>query len=177
VTFAQRALSFTRFNLGGANDVEEFELAWGGPYYLRGYSPDSYGPAECAASRNESEYDLFCPAQRQVIGSSTLLLNTELRVPLLNPIKDDWLPLNFPPLELAFFFDVGVAFTPGLNTLVWKREPGQDIVVYREPLTSYGASLRMNLFYAILRIDYTVPRSRGAAFDRGMWTVAFGEMF
>lgn len=50
-------------------------------------------------------------------------------------------------------------------------------MVYREPLTSYGASLRMNLFYAILRIDYTIPRSRGAGFDEGMWTVAFGEMF
>jgi len=176
-TFAQRALSFTRFNVAGSRDVEDFELAWGGPYYLRGYDPGSYGPAECVASEPQSDFDLFCPAQRQVIGSSTLLLNSEVRIPILNPVKDDWLPLNFPPIDLALFFDAGVAFTPGLTTLVWEREPGQDIVAYREPLTSYGASLRMNLFFAVLRIDYTVPRDRGRAFDNGMWTVAFGEMF
>ena len=177
LNFAQRALSFTRFNVAGSRDAEDFQLAWGGAYYLRGYGPGSYGPIECAASQSQSDFDLFCPAQREVIGSSTLLLNTELRVPLLNPFKDDWLPLNFPALEMAMFFDVGVAFTPGLTTLVWDREPGQDLVLYREPLTSYGASLRMNLFFAILRVDYTVPHDRGRAFNDGMWTVAFGEMF
>ncbi len=175
--FAQRALSFTRFNIAGSRDAEDFELAWGGPYYLRGYGPGSYGPAECAASQTQSDFDLFCPAQREIIGSSTLLLNSELRVSLLNPFKDDWLPLNFPPIEMALFFDVGVAFTPGLTTLVWNREPGQDLVLYREPLTSYGASLRMNLFFAILRIDYTVPQDRGRGLSNGMWTVSFGEMF
>ena len=97
--------------------------------------------------------------------------------PLLNPVKDSWLPLNFPPVEASFFFDVGVVFTRGLTKLVWDRKPGQDIVLYREPLTSYGASLRLNLFFAILRIDYTIPRDRGRAFSDGMWTVAFGEMF
>lgn len=175
--FAQRALSFTRFNINGSRDSEDFELAWGGPYFLRGYGPGSYGPVECQASEGQSELDLFCPAQRETIGSSVLLLNSELRVPLLNPVKDSWLPLNFPPVEAAFFFDVGVAFTPGLTKLVWDRKPGQDIVLYREPLTSYGASLRLNLFFAILRIDYTVPLDRQRTFANGMWTVAFGEMF
>jgi len=46
-----------------------------------------------------------------------------------------------------------------------------------EPLTSFGASLRMNLFFAILRVDNTVPHDRGRAFNDRMWTVAFGEMF
>lgn len=176
-SFAQRALSFSRLNLNGSRDAEDFELAWGGPYFLRGYDPGSYTATECAASESESDFDLFCPAQREVIGSSVLLLNSEVRVPLLNPIKDSWLPLNFPALSVALFFDVGVAFTPGLTTLVWSREPGQDIVRFREPLTSYGASLRINLFFAILRIDYTVPSDRGRSLDSGLWTVAFGEMF
>jgi hypothetical protein len=177
LTFAQRALSFTRFNVNGSRDAEDFELAWGGPYFLRGYGPGTYGPIECEVSQGQSDFDLFCPAQREVIGSSVLLLNTEMRVPLLNPFKDDWLPLNFPPIEAAFFFDVGVAFTPGLTTLVWDRQPDQDLVLFREPLTSYGASLRMNLFFAILRIDYTIPRDRHRSFDSGIWTVSFGEMF
>lgn len=177
VTLAQRLLAFGRFDMGPGNDASEFELAWGGPYFLRGYDPDSYGAAECAASREESELDLFCPAQERAIGSSALLLNTELRVPVLNSLKDDWLPLNFPALDAAVFFDVGVAWTPGVHRLVWKREPGQDPFLYREPLASAGAGLRMNLFFAVLRLDYTVPLSRGEEFRGGQWSIGLGEMF
>lgn len=177
VTLAQRFLAFGRFDIGSGNDASEFELAWGGPYYLRGYDPDSYGPAECAASREESTFSLFCPAQERAIGSSVLLLNTELRVPVLNAVKDAWLPLNFPALDAAVFFDVGAAWTPGVHRLVWSREPGDDPFVYREPLASVGAGLRMNVFFAILRLDYTLPLSRGDDFRRGHWSFSFGEMF
>lgn len=174
---AQRLLSFGRFNLTDSRDAEDFELAWGGPYYLRGYDIGSYGPLECALSRDQSASSVFCPAQQELIGTSVLLLNSELRVPVLNPLKDSWLPLNFPPIDAAFFFDVGVAFTPGTSRLVWKREPGQDILLYREPLTSYGLGLRMNLYFAILRLDYSVAPSRGRGIGRGIWSVSFGEMF
>ncbi len=177
VSLGQRLLSFTRFSLTDSNDAEEFDLAWGGPYFLRGYDLGSYGPLECAASRDASQSTLFCPAQQELIGTSVLLLNSELRVPLLNPLKDAWLPLNFPPLDAAFFFDVGVAFTPGVTKLVWDREAGQDIVLYRKPLTSYGWSLRMNLYFAVLRLDYSVAPSRGHTFGTGIWSLAFGDMF
>lgn len=177
ITLAQRFLAFGRFDTGPGADATEFELAWGGPYYLRGYDPDSYGPLECEASRLESDFDLFCPAQERAIGSSVLLLNTELRLPLLNAIKDPWLPLNFPALDASVFFDVGAAWTPGVHTLVWHREPGQDEFVYRDPMASFGAGLRANLFFAILRLDYTVPLSRGDRFRRGHWSLSFGEMF
>jgi outer membrane protein assembly factor BamA len=177
LTLAQRFLGFGRFNLGAGRDAREFELAWGGSYFLRGYDPDSYGRAECAASREESGFDLFCPAQERAIGSSVFLLNTELRLPLLNAVKDAWLPLNFPALDVAAFFDVGAAWTPGVSRLVLQRQEGEDPVVFREPLASVGAGLRANLFFAILRLDYTVPLSRASAFRRGRWTLSFGEMF
>ncbi len=177
VTVAQRLLAFGRFDIGPGSDAAEFELAWGGPYYLRGYDPDSYGAAECAASREASEIDLFCPAQERAIGSSTLLLNTELRFPLLNSIKDAWLPLNAPAIDGALFFDVGTAWTPGVHRLVWSREADEDPFLYREPLAAVGAGLRMNLFFAVLRLDYTVPLSRGEEFRDGHWSLSFGEMF
>jgi Tol biopolymer transport system component len=177
ITLAQRLLTFGRFGIGGGDDASEFELAWGGPYYLRGYDPDSYDAAECAVSREESDADLFCPAQERAIGSSALLLNTELRVPLLNALKDAWLPLNFPALDAAVFFDVGAAWTPGVHHLVLSRESDQDPFLYREPLASVGAGLRMNLFFAVLRLDYTVPLSRGEEFRRGRWSLGLGEMF
>ncbi len=175
--FAQRLLSFARFSLNDSGDAEEFEFAWGGPYFLRGYDLGSYGVAECEASRGRSESGAFCPAQQELIGSSALLLNSELRVPLLNPLKDSWLPLNFPPVDAALFFDVGMVFTPESSKLVWDRQPGQDIVTYREPLTSYGAGLRMNLYFAILRLDYSVAPSRNRGLGDGIWSLSFGEMF
>lgn len=177
VTLAQRFLGFGRFNLGAGRDAQEFELAWGGPYFLRGYDPDSYGSAECAASREASDFDVFCPAQERAIGSSVLLLNTELRLPLLNAVKDAWLPLSFPALDAAVFFDVGAAWTPGVSRPALRRREGEDPAVVREPLASVGAGLRANLFFAILRLDYTVPLSRGRDFRRGRWSLAFGEMF
>jgi len=177
ITLAQRFLAFGRFDIGAGDDASEFELAWGGPYYLRGYDPDSFGAEECAASREESTVDLFCPAQERAIGSSLLLLNTELRVPLLNALKDAWLPLNFPALDAAVFFDVGAAWTPGVHDLVLNRAPDEDPFLVREPLASVGAGLRMNLFFAVLRLDYTVPLSRGEEFRRGRWSVGLGEMF
>jgi WD40 repeat protein len=177
ITLAQRALAFGRFDIGSGNDASEFELAWGGAYFLRGYDPDTYDAAECAASREASAVDLFCPAQEQAIGSSALILNTELRVPLLNAVKYSWLPLNFPALDGALFFDVGTVWTPGVHHLVWKREPGQDPFLYREPMASVGAGLRMNLFFAVLRLDYTWALSRDERFRRGTWSLGFGEMF
>jgi len=177
VTLAQRALAFGRFDIGSGGDASEFELAWGGAYYLRGYDPDTYDAAECAASRESSAFDLFCPAQEQAIGSSALIMNTELRVPLLNAVKYSWLPLNFPALDGALFFDVGAIWTPGVHHLVWKRQPGQDPFLYREPLASVGAGLRMNLFFAVLRLDYTRALSRDERFRRGTWSLGFGEMF
>ena len=175
--FAQRFLSFTRFSTSGAEDAREFELAWGGPYYLRGYDVGSYGALECEMSKAETALDFFCPAQEQLIGSSVLLLNSEVRVPVLNGIKDAWLPMNFPPIDAAFFFDVGVAWTPGFSSLTWNREPGQDIVLYREPLASYGVGLRVNLFFAILRLDYSMAPGRGSRFGRSIWSFSLGPIF
>jgi Tol biopolymer transport system component len=177
VLLAQRFLSFSRFGTNGDEDARRFELPWGGPYHLRGYDLASYGLLECEASRALSSEESFCPAQDQLIGSSILLLNSELRIPVLNPLKDAWLPLNFPPIDASLFFDVGVVWTPGFSELTWSREPGDDIVLVREPLTSYGAGLRFNLFFAILRVDYAVAPGRENRFGRGIWSVSLGEMF
>ncbi len=177
LVFAQRFLSFTRFGTSSSEDAREFELAWGGPYYLRGYDVGSYGALECEVSKAETMLDFFCPAQEQLIGSSMLLLNSEIRFPVLNGFKDAWLPLNFPPIDAAVFFDVGVAWTPGFSTLTWNRDPGQDIVLYREPLASYGIGVRANLFFAILRVDYSMAPGRGSRFGRSIWSVSLGPIF
>jgi hypothetical protein len=175
--FAQRLLSFNRFSTSSQEDAREFELAWGSPYYLRGYDVSSFGALECEVSKSQTDLDFFCPAQEQVIGSSVLLLNSEIRFPVLNAVKDAWLPLNFPPIDASFFFDVGVAWTPGFSTLTWNRDDDQDIVLYREPLASYGIGLRANLFFAILRLDWAIAPGRGSRFGRGIWSLSLGPIF
>lgn len=172
-TLANRFLSFNRLSLNADKDARDYEFAWGGPYFLRGYDFGSYSFEECEASQVPSS-NQFCPAQEQLIGSSILLLNSEIRFPILNSFLMNWLPLNFPPIDGSVFFDVGVAFTPGLTTLVFDRKPQQDPTFFREPLTSYGLGLRMNLFFAILRLDYTIAPSRHRD---GVWSLSFGEMF
>lgn len=174
--FATRIFAFNRFSLNDDGDAERYELTWGGPYYLRGYEIGSFGDLECRLSQLPTEPDIFCPATEELIGSSTLLLNSELRFPILNPLIADWLPLNFPPIEGAVWFDVGMAFTPGENILVLNRRPDQSRVLYRQPLTAYGASVRANLFYAIVRVDYARVPQRGR-FGNGVFSLSFGIMF
>ncbi|MDT8435970.1 MAG: BamA/TamA family outer membrane protein [Gemmatimonadota bacterium] len=177
LVFAQRLLSFTRVGTTAGDDAEEFTFAWGGPYFLRGYDLGSFELDECVASRERSGSDLFCPAQEQLIGSSVLLLNSEMRLPLLNARKDAWLPLNFPALDATLFFDLGVAWTPGRSSLVLQRDRDDDIVRRRAPLASYGAGIRLNLFFAILRLDYAVPTGRSRGPGDGIWSVSVGEIF
>lgn len=174
--FATRLFAFNRFSLNSDRDANRYELTWGGPYYMRGYEIGSFGDIECRASQTPGEPDVFCPATEELIGSSTLLFNSEVRFPILNSLMADWLPLNFPPIDGALWFDVGMAFTPGKNILVLNREPGQSRVLYRQPLTAYGASIRVNLFYAIVRVDYARVPQRGR-FGNGIFTLSFGAMF
>ncbi len=174
--FATRIFAFNRFSLNDDRDADRYELTWGGPYYLRGYEIGSFSESECRLSQVPAEPDIFCPATEELIGSSTLLLNSELRFPILNPLMADWLPLNFPPIEGAVWFDVGMAFTPGKNILVLNRRPDQSRVLYRQPLTAYGASVRANLFYAIVRVDYAMVPQRGR-FGTGIFSLSFGVMF
>jgi outer membrane protein assembly factor BamA len=60
-------------------------------------------------------------------------------------------------------------------TIAWDRKAGQDPFLVREPLFSYGLGLRVNVFYTVIRIDYTWPINRP---DRsGMLSFSFGPSF
>ncbi|MGH7472044.1 MAG: hypothetical protein ACRENP_29185, partial [Longimicrobiales bacterium] len=63
--------------------------------------------------------------------------------------------------------------------LVWQRSPGQDPYLVREPLFAYGAGLRLNVFYTVLRFDYTMPLNRPDrnSLRAGIFSVSFGPSF
>lgn len=190
VVLATRLVGLARFG----PQADQFALYWGGPYFLRGYDANSfdYNGRECVPHEDARNSLSDCPARDQLIGSSAAILSTELRFPVIKELQLGFLG-NFPPVDAVAFFDAGLAWSNQVCPLysvssfegcgdlaqdvhlVWKRKPGQDPYIYREPLYSYGVGLRINVFFTILRLDYSIPLNRENR--RGRFTVSFGPSF
>lgn len=163
-------------------DARQFPLFWGGPYFIRGYDGGSFDGGECEASRQrESDAGVpadeitACPVRDQLVGASFAQATLELRFPILNWLDLGFVPIGFPPLDGALFFDAGMAWLQD-NTLAWDRAAGESVLGVRVPVRSAGASLRMNLFYAVVRLDYTYPFDR-PDHERAIWSLAIGPAF
>lgn len=178
-------------------DSDRFPMFWGGPYLLRGYDGGSFNveSRECVESRRWGEEESLspCPVRDQLIGSSGALMNLEFRMPIVEELQIGFLG-NFPPMDLVAFFDGGVAWANHVCTsqtsawdpercppedqrkvtLVWDRKASDPYLV-REPLFSYGLGLRLNVFYTVLRLDYSIPLNRPD--DRGRFSLSIGPSF
>jgi Tol biopolymer transport system component len=169
VTLATRLFFFGRFGADG----EQFPLFLGIPDLLRGYTAGSFRRRECDADAQAGARN--CAELNQLIGTRVGLANAELRVPLTGSLGLLSMPLWFPPIEGAVFFDSGIAWTAG-NTLTLDRAPDDDKNTVREPLSSWGVSLRGNLWgLMILRGDYAKPLSRSG--HGAYWTLSIGPTF
>jgi outer membrane protein assembly factor BamA len=116
-----------------------------------------------------------CAELDQLIGSKLAVGNVELRFPLTRALVLGLLPIALPPVEGAIFYDMGMAWEEG-SVLKWKRDPGDDLLVVRQPLRSWGASIRTNVLgILILRFDYTNPLDRTRR--QSYWTVSIGPTF
>jgi hypothetical protein len=193
IVLATRLVGLSRF---GA-EADRFALYWGGPYFIRGYDYSSFESIsdECTESRwyGEELSISRCPVRDQLVGSSAIFLNSELRFPIITELQIGFLG-NFPPVDAVAFFDGGLAwdsrvcrqydYTRRDNCAVgqsedvritWDRKPGEDPYLVREPLFSYGLGLRINVFYTIVRLDYAWPVNRP---DRGgVLSFSFGPSF
>ena len=166
---ATRLLFFGRF--GRSSD--QFPLFLGTPDLLRGYTSGSFRRNECVDDTSGSFSG--CSALDQLVGSRIAVANIELRFPLTARLGLGLLPTGFPPLEGALFFDAGVAWNSS-SSIVLSRKIGQNKDLYRQPLASWGFSLRGNIFEVmILRADYTKPLSRER--QSAYWTVSIGPTF
>jgi outer membrane protein assembly factor BamA len=86
-----------------------------------------------------------------------------------------FLPVGFPPIEGAFFYDMGLAWD-SQSKVEWNRAPGQSAETYRTPLRSWGGGIRVNfLGFVVLRFDYTKPLNRTV--NHPYWTVSLGPTF
>jgi outer membrane protein assembly factor BamA len=168
-TLAFRGLLYGRF--GGAADT--FPVFLGSTELIRGYTAGSVIDNECSNLLDDPGSRTGCNALDQLIGSKVAVANVELRFPLARGVNLLGLPL--PPVEGAVFFDVGMAWNE-TSTLKWKRETGDDPLLVRIPLRSWGGSVRANVLgFVILRVDYTRPLDR--TYHQAYWTLSVGPTF
>src|SRR5262249_27218352 len=143
-TLATRVLFFGRFG----RDGEQFPLFIGTPDLLRGYTAGSFRRNECLNDRigyiNPRGTSTGCCALDQLIGSRIGIASAELRFPLLRQLALGFLPVGFPPIEAAVFFDAGMAWRDGVD-VVWRRSDTDDKSLVRQPLKSWGFSIRGNI--------------------------------
>jgi len=145
LTLATRLLHYGRYG-GGAEDYRFQDVFLGYPSLVRGYSAGSFRAQECGQNSGR------CPVFDQLFGSRMAVANAELRIPLFGALGLVRSP-GVPPVEIAPFFDAGIAWYGRENLSVLRGA--------RKPITSYGASLRLNVLgFAIAQISYVQPQDR-----------------
>src|SRR2546422_860152 len=169
-TIAVRGLMFGRFG----RDADRFPVFLGSTELIRGYTAGSFRSHECAVNTQTSS-QTGCSDLDQLIGSKIAVGNVELRFPLTRSLVLGFLPVGFPPIEGALFYDIGMAWNDA-SIIKWHRGVSEDPLLVRTPLRSWGGSIRANVFgLMIMRLDYTKPLNR--ALKHAYWTISLGPTF
>jgi hypothetical protein len=152
LVLAGRALHYGRYG-PDAGDDRLYSLFLGDPWFIRGYDYTSVSNQvegdDPVASR--SAQDLYYD---KLLGTRLAVANLELRVPLLGSLGLFPTPA-VPPIEAAVFFDAGATYQP--DAFAGSALPGG----WRQTLTSYGLSLRMNLLgFAVGEAALVHPNDR-----------------
>ena len=156
-------------------NADLFRFYLGNTDLIRGYTSGSIINHECSANTTVSSGFTGCPELDQLIGTRFAVGNVELRFPPTRSLVLGFLPVGLPPVEGALFYDAGVAWETG-NTVRLSRNPGDDPVLVRSLMRSWGGSIRMNfLGFVILRFDVSKPLDR--PHNRAYWTVSLGPTF
>ena len=154
VSLAFRALHYGRY---GEQSDDLFPLYVGSPWYVRGYNSSV---AENILAQNGKSFD-------QLLGSKMLVSNFEVRIPFTGPEQLAVLKSKFLITDLNFFVDGGVAFydIDQLSGPVYQVDGNGNPIVggdgnpvtfrgQARPLFSAGASVRVNLFGAMILEPY-----------------------
>jgi hypothetical protein len=169
IVLATRLLYFGRIG----RDADRFRIFGGSTDLIRGNTSGSYRDKECRSSTDVNT-STGCVELDRLVGTSLGVGTAELRFPILTPAMH-FVPQGFPPIEGAIFYDIGVVWDEN-SILKWSRQPGDDPLNVRTPLSAYGAGVRMNLFgFAVVRLDYAVPRGRRGV--GGFWLLSLGPAF
>lgn len=154
VSLAFRALHYGRY---GEQSDDLFPLYIGSPWYLRGYNT---GAADEILAKNGKSFN-------QLLGSKMLVSNFEVRIPFTGPEQLAMIKSKFLLTDLNFFVDGGVAFydIDQLSGPVYQVDANGKPIIGNDgnpltqrsqarPLFSAGASVRLNLFGAMILEPY-----------------------
>ncbi len=133
IGLAFRVMHYGRY---GEDENAFFPIYVGSPWYVRGYSN---GNPEQRLAQNGLTFD-------DLVGSKIGVANFEVRIPFTGPERLALIKSGFLFSDLNFFVDGGVAFND-----IKQFNPSEDSNLSEaEPIFSVGASLRVNLFGAII---------------------------
>lgn len=153
VTFAIRGMHFGRYG----SDAESNQLTplfVGAPSLVRGYSAESFDPAECVTSTSNPN---ACPAFDRLVGSRVAAASAELRIPVFGTDRLGLIRSPLFPVDISPFVDAGVAWSRG-DTPSFQFSTNST---QRVPVFSAGVSARANLFgYAVVEAYYAHPFQR-----------------
>lgn len=162
-TFAMRGVHYGRYGEDADNSRLFYPLYLGYPGYVRGYDYSTLGQIESTFD------DAF--TFEHLLGSRVLLGGLEVRVPFTGPEQLALISSGFFFTELAWFLDVGVAWTGDTRITLDRSkglEPGR-----RFPLFSTGPSLRINLFGALILEPYLAFPFHTRGIQEGVWGLNF----
>ncbi|HKT09553.1 MAG TPA: hypothetical protein VJR24_16755 [Gemmatimonadaceae bacterium] len=130
---------------------------------MRGYDGATFSSSQSTCPTTTTAALYRCSP---LLGSSLAMASAELRFPIVRGGTIAGV-IPIPPIEGAFFYDVGTAWFSGQD-VVLHRVRVSDPTNVRGLLTSHGVSLRVNMFnYVILGWSYAIPTE--ATGHRGVW--------
>lgn len=153
VTFAFRFYNSNRFGKDASVFAPEY---LGYPWLIRGY--------------DGSSGDISNVSIEQLLGTRLAVANAEIRIPFTGPRRFSLIKSKLFFTDIAFFADAGLAWDEDHNPeLKWEISSSDD----RIPLVSAGASLRINLFGALIIEPYYAFPFQNGGFENGRFGLNF----
>lgn len=162
VTLALRGLHVGRYG-ADAEHPQLTRLYAGHQQLVRGYGLGTYEDGECTAFAPDR-----CYVFDRLLGSRIAVGNAELRAPLLGLLRGELEYGSYVPLEIAAFFDAGVAWSSGSRPAF----AGGD----RRLVRSYGGAVRAGLF-GFLTMELSAARAIDRAGRPWKWQLGLLQGF
>jgi hypothetical protein len=162
ITIAVRGLHYGRYGRDADSD-RLIRLYAGYPDFVHGYGVGSFRPADCPSGGATGDCGVF----ERLIGSRLSVANIEVRAPLKGLFTGE-LEYGNLPIDVAAFFDAGVAWTAA--------DRPRFLGGTRGVVRSAGAAVRANAFgLLVLEVAASHPFDR---FQRGVrWQVSILQGF
>jgi Tol biopolymer transport system component len=158
-SIAGRVLHYGRYG-SDSEDNRMQQLYLGYPSIVRGYEAGSIDAVECGPDLAETG---ACPLIERLLGSRIGAASLELRLAILGPLGI--VPSSgVPPVEIAPFFDAGIAWTSDATPDFFGGSRGG--------ITSHGVSLRFNMLgFFVGQLSLVHPNDRPS--KNWIWEFSF----